>query len=142
MARIHARVKGKSGSTKPITPDLSFVSLKAKEVEALIIKLVKEDNKSSSEIGIILRDTYAVPSVKAVCGKSIGTILKENNLEKTIPEDLQALVEKVFSLKKHLSNNKKDVHNKRSLLLIESKIRRLTKYYKSKGRIAQNWRYD
>ena len=142
MARIHARVKGKSGSTKPMTPDLSFVSLKAKEVEALIVKLVKEENKSSSEIGIILRDTYAIPSVKAVCGKSIGTILKENSLEKTIPEDLQALVEKVFSLKKHLSNNKKDVHNKRSLLLIESKIRRLTKYYKSKGRIAQNWRYD
>ncbi|MCH8519749.1 MAG: 30S ribosomal protein S15 [Nanoarchaeota archaeon] len=142
MARIHARVKGKSGSTKPMTPDLSFVSLKAKEVEALIVKLVKEDNKSSSEIGIILRDTHAIPSVKAVCGKSIGTILKEHNLEKTIPEDLQALVEKVFSLKKHLSNNKKDTHNRRSLLLIESKIRRLTKYYKSKGRIAQNWRYD
>ena len=142
MARIHARVKGRSGSTKPVTPDLSFVSLKAKEVEALIVKLVKEDNKSSSEIGIILRDTYAIPSVKAVCGKNIGTILKENNLEKQIPEDLQSLVEKVFSLKKHLSNNTKDVHNKRSLLLIESKIRRLTKYYKSKGRVPQNWRYD
>ena len=142
MARIHARTKGKSGSTKPNLVDISFVTLKAKDVEKLIVQLSKEDNMSASEIGVVLRDTHAIPSVKAVCGKSIGTILKEHDLEKTIPEDLQALVEKVFSLKKHLSNNKKDVHNKRSLLLIESKIRRLTKYYKSKGRIAQNWRYD
>lgn len=142
MARIHARTKGKSGSSKPDTVDISFVTLKAKDIEKLIVQLSKEDNMSASEIGVVLRDTHAIPSVKAVCGKSIGTILKENNLQGAVPEDLQALVNKVFSLKKHLSNNHKDVHNKRSLLLIESKIRRLTKYYKNAGRIPKNWRYD
>lgn len=142
MARIHARTKGKSGSSKPDTVDVSFVTLKAKDIEKLIVQLSKEDNMSASEIGVVLRDTHAIPSVKAVCGKSIGTILKENDLQGAVPEDLQALVNKVFSLKKHLSNNHKDVHNKRSLLLIESKIRRLTKYYKNTGRIPKNWRYD
>ncbi|MFP4402245.1 MAG: 30S ribosomal protein S15 [Candidatus Nanoarchaeia archaeon] len=142
MARIHARTKGKSGSKKPANPDVSFVNIKAKEIEKLIVQFSKEDNLSSSEIGIRLRDTYAVPSVKVVCGKSIRDILKENGIESSVPEDLQALVNKVYSLKKHLQNNPKDVHNKRSLLLVESKIRRLTKYYKNKGVIAQNWRYD
>ena len=142
MARIHARTKGKSSSTKPVTPDLSFVTIKAKEVEKLIVKFAKEEDKPASEIGLILRDTYAVPSVKALCGKSISQILKENALEKTVPEDLQALVNKVQSLKKHLSNNSRDVHNRRSLLLTESKIRRLVKYYKKMERIPQNWRYD
>ena len=142
MARIHARTKGKSGSSKPATPDVSFVSIKAKEVEKLIVQFSKDENLSSSEIGIRLRDTYAIPSVKVVCGKSIRDILKDNGIESSVPEDLQALVNKVYSLKKHLQNNPKDVHNKRSLLLVESKIRRLTKYYKNKGVIAKNWRYD
>lgn len=142
MARIHARRKGKSGSTKPGTPDVSFVNISAKEVEKLVVQFSKDDNLSSSEIGIRLRDTYAVPNVKALCGKSIKNILKENGVESSVPEDLQALVNKVYSLKKHLHANPKDVHNKRSLLLVESKIRRLTKYYKNKGVIAKNWRYD
>lgn len=142
MARIHARTKGKSGSSKPATPDLSFVTIKVKEVEKLIVKMAKEDNMSASLIGITLRDTYAVPSVKALCGKSINEILEENDMKSSVPEDLQALVNKVYSLKKHLENNTKDTHNKRSLLLIESKIRRLTKYYKQVGRIPQNWRYN
>ena len=142
MARIHARTKGKSGSSKPATPDLSFVTIKPKEVEKLIVEMAKEENMSASSIGVRLRDTYAIPNVKAVCGKSIGNILEENNLKSSIPEDLQSLVEKVYTLKKHLEHNSRDIHNKRSLLLTESKIRRLTKYYKKVGRIPQNWRYN
>lgn len=142
MARIHARTKGKSGSSKPATPDLSFVTVKPKEVENLIVKMAKEENMSASLIGITLRDTYAVPNVKALCGKSIGDILGENNLKSSVPEDLQALVDKVYTLKKHLEHNNRDIHNKRSLLLTESKIRRLTKYYKRVGKIPQNWRYN
>lgn len=142
MARIHARTKGKSGSSKPATPDLSFSTLSAKEVQELVVKMSKEDNMSASLIGTTLRDSYAVPNVKALCGKSITSILEENNLNGSVPEDLQALVNKVYTLKKHLENNSKDIHNRRSLLLIESKIRRLTKYYKRVGKIPQNWRYN
>jgi small subunit ribosomal protein S15 len=139
MARTHARTKGKSGSTRPVTSDLSFVTMKAKDVEKLIIKMAKEDAISASKIGLILRDTHAIPSVKALCGKSVGQILSENDLLASVPEDLNALVAKVRGLKKHLSTNTRDTHNKRGLILIEAKIRRLSTYYKKKGSIPTNW---
>lgn len=141
MARTHARRKGKSGSTRPVEADLSFVTLKSKEVEDLVVKFAK-DTVKPSKIGITLRDTYAIPSVKAVTGKSVTTILKEHKILADIPEDLQTLAEKARRLRKHLEVNTRDTHNKRGLILIESKIRRLSKYYKNKGRIPQNWRYD
>ena len=141
MARMHARRKGTSGSKRPVQPDLSFVKVKEKDVVDVILKLAKDDKKSS-EIGLILRDTYGVPSVKALTGKSIGKILVENKVEKNVPEDLSNLVEKAKNLKKHLEKNTRDTHNKRGLILIESKIRRLTKYYKNKGKVPQNWSYN
>ncbi|NCC71266.1 30S ribosomal protein S15, partial [bacterium] len=76
-----------------------------------------------------------------ITGKSISAIVNENNLLKTIPEDLNALVNKAKNLKKHLEFNKRDIHNRRGLLLIESKIRRLSKYYKKKEVLPKNWSY-
>ena len=141
MARIHARTRGKSGSKRPLEVDLSLVTLKKKEVEDLVIKLARDELKKPSMIGLILRDTYAVPSVKAVTGKSVTQILKEHDLQSTVPEDLRALTVKADRLRKHLNSNTRDTHNKRGLLLLESKIRRLTKYYKRVGRIPENWIY-
>lgn len=141
MARTHARVKGKSGSSKPVNCDLSFVSLKSKEVKDLIIKLAKED-KTPSQIGLKLRDSYGVPSVKKLVGCSICDVLKEEKLLSEIPEDLNCLVLKAKNLKKHLELNSRDKFNKRGLNLIYAKIRRLSKYYKKTNRIAQNWRFD
>ena len=141
MARTHARRKGKSGSHRPVKADLSFVTAKKKDVEDLVVKYANDTVKPSM-IGMILRDSHGIPSVKTVTGKSVTTILKEKKLLSDIPEDLTALVEKARALKKHLNVNTRDVHNKRGLILIESKIRRLSTYYKNKGRIPQNWRYD
>lgn len=138
MARMHARVKGKSGSKKPVVADLSFVTLKKQEIEKLIVKMAKEDVKPSM-IGITLRDTYGVPSVKKITGKSILAILEEAKVAAAIPEDLSALVVKAKKLKKHLELNTRDTHNKRGLQLIESKIRRLSGYYKKTGKIPANW---
>ena len=39
------------------------------------------------------------------------------------------------------SGNHKDIHNKRSLEITESKIRRLANYYISEGKLPKNWRY-
>ena len=140
MARTHARVKGKSGSTRPVTADLSFVSLKKKEVEDIIVQLAKDDTKPSM-IGLILRDKYGVPSVKALTGKSVTQILEEKGAKASIPEDLANLVTKAKALSKHLESNTRDTQNKRGLILIESKIRRLTTYYKKTGGVPQNWSY-
>ena len=141
MARTHARVKGKSGSTRPVKDDLSFVKIKAKEVETIIVKLAKDDDVKPSMIGITLRDKYGVPSVKALTGKSISKILEDNKVLDKVPEDLQSLVNKAQALKKHLGINTRDTHNKRGLALIEAKIRRLSKYYKKVGKLSEEWSY-
>lgn len=139
MGRIHARTKGKSGSKKPVKKDLSFASLSKKEVEKKVVELYKEGTPMSS-IGLVLRDTYAVPDIKAYTGKSISKILEENKFE-VVPEDLNFLIEKARRLEKHLENNRKDIHNKRSHELVVAKIRRLTKYYQRIGRVSPSWKY-
>jgi len=141
MARIHARKRGKSGSKRPVKTDVSFTNLKPKEIEKNIVEWAKE-GKSKSVIGLILRDTYAVPSVKKLTGKSISQILEENQVYPKIPEDLDFLIKKMKALKKHLETNTRDVHNKRGLLLLESKIRRMIKYYKRVGKVDKSWSYN
>lgn len=141
MARTHARTKGKSGSTRPVSADLSHVTIKPKEIIDIILKLSKDDVKPSM-IGITLRDSYAVPSVKAVVGKSITQILAENKVSMQIPEDLSALVVKAKKLAKHIENNSRDTHNKRGLALIDAKIRRLAKYYVRVGKLERGWKYN
>ena len=142
MARMHARRKGKSGSTHPIRkkrPEWS--SLNPREIEARIIELAKSE-KSTSEIGMILRDQYAVPDVKIATDKKILQILENNNIKFEMPEDLRNLIRTALKLRKHLDTNKKDLKNKRNLQLTESKIRRLTKYYHAEQRLPKGWKYS
>ena len=142
MARMHARRKGKSSSTYPVDrkkhPEWS--SLNPREVESRVIELAKS-GKSTSEIGLILRDQYAVPDVKLATGKKISRILEGNNMKSEIPEDLRNLIRTALQLKKHIETNRKDLKNKRNLQLTESKIRRLTKYYHAEGKLPEGWKY-
>ena len=142
MARMHARRKGKSGSTHPIRkkhPEWS--SLNPREVESRVIELAKT-GKSTSEIGMILRDQYAVPDIKVATGKNVTQMLENNNIKSEIPEDLRNLIRIALKLRKHLETNKKDLKNKRNLQLTESKIRRITKYYHSEKRLPAGWKYS
>jgi len=142
MARMHARRRGKSGSKKvPRDTHPEWSALNAREVESKVIELGKE-GYPPSQIGMILRDQYAVPSVKAATGMSVLEILERNNLAPEIPEDLISLIKTALNIKKHLDEHKHDYHNKRNLQLTESKIRRLVKYYKRIGRLPENWHYD
>ena len=142
MARMHSRKKGKHGSKKPAKKTApSWIRYKAKEVELLIAKLAKE-GKATSQIGVILRDVYGIPSASALCGKSISAIIKEKNLVPEVPEDLSALFKKYASVKKHIDTNKHDETAIRGLHLAESKINRLVKYYKRVGRIPNTWKFE
>lgn len=142
MARMHSRKKGKSGSKRPINREKrSWVRYTAKEVEQLTIKLAKQ-GIDPSQIGILLRDSYGVPDVKAITKKKISKILKENKLLTKVPEDLSALIKKDIKLMKHMETHKKDMTVKRGILLTESKIRRLAKYFKKSGRLPKDWKYD
>ena len=141
MARMHARRKGKSASTRPfMTENPKWVPLNKVEIEALVVKLATEGN-SSALIGLTLRDQHGVPSVKLATGKTITDIMKEKEVMQKLPEDLSALLKKVTNLDQYLKQNHRDIHNKRSLQLIEAKIRRLERYYKKKGIIPETWKY-
>ena len=142
MAKMQSRKRGKSGSKKPLKPTTpTWSRYKSKEVELLVVKLVKE-GKTSSEVGIILRDSYGIPSVKQLVGKSISQLIKEKNMSPELPEDLIALIKRAAFVRKHLEKNKKDMSALRGLQFTESKIKRLTKYYKRVERIPLDWKYS
>jgi len=142
MARMHSRKKGNARSTRPAkTKAPTWVRYKKTEIEMIVSKLAKDD-KSPSEIGMILRDTYGIPDAKEILEKSITEFLKEKKLAKSLPEDLLALIKKAIEIRKHLDKNKKDMTAKRGMQLTESKIGRLTKYYKKNSVIESSWKYD
>lgn len=140
MARMYARKKGKSGSKRPLAK-ASWVEYKGEEVERLVVKLAKE-GLSTASIGKTLKDQYGIPSVKVATGKHILTILNENNLAPKIPEDLMNLLKQSVKLREHMEKNKKDSTSKHGLELLESKIRRLVKYYIKIKKLPADWRYD
>ncbi len=141
MARMHARRRGKSGSVRPHRDDPpEWSTTDPDEIERLIVDLSRKE-KSSAEIGTILRDQYAVPDVKLATGRRIGEILEANDLAGEFPEDLRNLIVKALGMRKHLAENRNDVHNKRQLQLTESKVRRLARYYVGSKRLPAGWVY-
>ncbi|MGC8913403.1 MAG: 30S ribosomal protein S15 [Thermoplasmata archaeon] len=141
MSRIHSSRKGKHSSKRPMVKENpSWVPLSKEEVEQKVVELAKR-GMTPAVIGMVLRDQHGVPNVKLATGKTLTQILKENNLTPQIPPDLTALIEKANNLKVHLKKHKKDYSNKRGLTLVESKIRRLAKYYIRKGILPRTWSY-
>ena len=138
---MHSGAKGKSGSKKPIKKVPSWAPFKEKDVEKLIVKYAKA-GKSSSEIGLLLRDAYGINSVKALTGKKVTAVLEENNLTKELPEDLLNLIKKIILVQQHLEKNKQDQTAKRGIILTTAKINRLIKYYKRNKRLSQEWKLD
>lgn len=118
-----------------------WVEYSTEEIEEIILKLRKE-GKSTSVIGIILRDQYGIPDVKSVTDMKITQILEKHNQGEEYPEDLMNLIRKAVNIRDHLKENPKDLHTKRGLQLVESRIRRLVKYYTREGVLPEGWRYD
>ena len=142
MARKYSRKKGKSGSTKPAKKAApKWTRYKEKEIDLLIVKLAKE-GKTTSQIGLHLRDIYGIPDIKIMTKKNVSEILKEHGILPEVPEDLMALMKKGVLIRKHMELNKKDMPALRGLQLTEAKINRLIKYYKKKNRLPKDWKYD
>ena len=134
--------KGKSHSIRPVSRrPPNWCKYQPEEVEAFVMKLAKEGHSLSS-IGTILRDQYAIPLVKPITGKSITEILRGAALAPSMPEDLGNLIKKAQSLGVHMEKNKKDLHNKRSMQMIEARIYKLSRYYKREGVLPKNWKYE
>ena len=141
MARMHARRRGISRSVRPYRTEAPEWSNRDKETITKQIIDLRKQGLSTAEIGLIMRDKFGVPSVKLATGKKINQILRENSLATEIPEDLRNLIETALGMRKHLSENKSDIHNKRQLMLTESKVRRLVKYYVKSKKLPAGWVY-
>ena len=72
----------------------------------------------------------------------ITEILKRNNQAGEYPEDLMNLIKRAVNIRDHLNENPKDLHSKRGLTIIESRIRKLASYYVSEGALPEGWRYN
>ena len=59
-----------------------------------------------------------------------------------LPEDLYHLIKKAVSFRKHMEVNRKDKDSKYRLVLIESRIHRLARYYKRNAQLPPVWKYD
>lgn len=141
MARIHVHTHGKSHSIRPVTKSPpAWLDKSPDQILSLVVKMSK-DGMGPSEIGQRLRDEHGVPLAKSATGKTVTEILAANNVRTDMPEDLDRLVHKAAGLQKHLKAHNSDHRNVRSLELVEAKIHRLSKYYKSTGRLAAKWKY-
>ncbi|RMX70991.1 hypothetical protein D0869_16090 [Hortaea werneckii] len=149
MGRLHSKGKGISDSAIPYsrTPP-AWLKTTPDQVVDQICKLARK-GATPSQIGVVLRDSHGVAQVKIVTGNKILRILKGNGLAPEIPEDLYMLIKKASSLKlcprnlqDHLERNRKDKDSKFRMILIESRIHRLSRYYKKVGALPPTWKYE
>jgi len=139
---MHAPGKGISSSALPYSrAPPSWNKTTPDEVCDQIFKLARK-GLTPSQIGVQLRDAQGIPQVKTITGNKILRILKSNGLAPSIPEDLWHLVKKAVAVRKHLEVNRKDKDSKFRLILIESRIHRLARYYKTKQQLPPTFKYD
>eukprot|EP00013_Stygamoeba_regulata_P002779 CAMPEP_0177645186 /NCGR_PEP_ID=MMETSP0447-20121125/9114_1 /TAXON_ID=0 /ORGANISM="Stygamoeba regulata, Strain BSH-02190019" /LENGTH=151 /DNA_ID=CAMNT_0019147651 /DNA_START=64 /DNA_END=519 /DNA_ORIENTATION=+ len=142
MGRMHSRGKGIADSALPYrrTPP-SWLKATAAEVNEHICKLAKK-GMTPSQIGIVLRDSHGIAQVTHVTGSKLVRILKANGLAPALPEDLYCLIKRAVSMRKHLEKFRKDKDSKFRLILVESRIHRLARYYKRVKKLPPTWKYE
>lgn len=107
----------------------------------MISKMAKK-GMTPSQIGVLLRDQHGIAQVRSVTGSKIMRILKGSGLAPELPEDLYFLIKKAVAMRKHLDANRKDKDAKFHLILVESRIHRLARYYKKSKKLPPNWKYE
>ncbi len=133
--------KTKSTKKKSKKPEPTKSKQSAQEITEIILDLARSGTPSV-KIGQILKEEHGVFNVKELTGKRIVQILRENNLSPKLPADLNALVQKAATIRKHVATHKIDLEAKYGLMLTESKIRKLAKYYRREGVLPAAWKYE
>ena len=89
---------------------------------------------------LFLACVYASPQVRSVTSNKVLRILKGSGLAPEIPEDLYYMIKKAVTMRKHLERNRADRDAKFRLILIESRIHRLARYYKTNKKLPPTWK--
>jgi small subunit ribosomal protein S15 len=144
MAKMHTGGHGKAKSRKP---DVEMgkipeeLQLTRDEIKEFIVGYAKQ-KVPQALIGQRLKEEHNVKYIRQVFGKRLGSILEEEGLASPIPSDLFDLLRKAVRMREHIAKNHNDVYGKTRLARIESKIWRLTKYYKREGLLPSDWKYE
>jgi small subunit ribosomal protein S15 len=143
MAKMHSKSRGKSKSRKPAVEigKAPEGSISGAEIEKLILDYAKQ-GMPPAMIGEKMKKEHKVLYIRQSTGKRLLQILKEHKVAGELPPDLIDLMRKAVGMRAHLASNKQDMHNTLRLRRIESKIWRLTKYYRRTGVLPQSWQYD
>jgi small subunit ribosomal protein S13e len=113
----------------------------SEEVEDKVCKLARK-GMTPSQIGVVLRDSHGIGQVSSVTGRKVQRLLRKNGLAPDIPEDLYHLIKQAVNIRKHLEKTRKDKVAKYRLILTESKIHRIVRYYKSTKVLAPSFKYE
>eukprot|EP01062_Namystynia_karyoxenos_P077984 TRINITY_DN7955_c0_g2_i4.p2 TRINITY_DN7955_c0_g2~~TRINITY_DN7955_c0_g2_i4.p2 ORF type:complete len:153 (+),score=77.56 TRINITY_DN7955_c0_g2_i4:110-568(+) len=143
MGRMHSFGKGMADSALPYKRKPQQWAAKT-SVKGVIDSITRGAKKglTPSQIGVQLRDSQGVAQVKNITGRKILRILKHAGLAPDTPEDLYHMIKKAVQMRKHLEKNRKDKDQKFRLILIESRIHRLARYYRRTRMLPPNWKYD
>lgn len=116
-------------------------TLSSREAEEIILDLGRS-GITAEKIGQILKDDHGVQSTKELTGKQISKILSEKGAAPKLPADIYSLMKTALAIKKHLVKHRSDVAARYGLLLAESKIRKLARYYRRSRVLPPDWKYE
>ena len=102
----------------------TWIKMKEPELKKVILEL--SETYAPSQIGIVLRDQYGIPTTK-VFGKKLKSYLKELGIDRN--EDLENATKKVDRLKEHLKENITDRSAKHKLQHAQSRLNITKKYF-------------
>ena len=142
MVRMHGPGKGIAGTSLPYrrTPP-AWLKHTTRDVVQTIVKMARK-GVPPSMIGLQLRDSMGVAQVKSLTGRKIVRILKHNGLAQSLPEDMYCLIKRAVSMRKHLEKNRRDGDAKYRLIMVESRIHRLGRYYKRVKQLPPTFKYE
>jgi small subunit ribosomal protein S15 len=145
MAKMHSKKKGKSKSRKPVMDRAEFGKgtdkLSKEEIADLAVGYAKQ-GMSPAMIGHKLSTDHGVRYVALATGTRLVQLLESKGIKGEVPQDMRDLMTKAVRVRKHLERNKQDVYSRIRLIRIEAKLLRLTRYYRSRGTLPQDWKYD
>ena len=142
MVRMHGPGKGTSSSALPFRRTVpSWLKTTSRDIVKSIVEMAKK-GLPPSMIGTQLRDSLGVAQVKNVTGRKILRLLKHNGHAPELPEDIYCLIKRAVNMRKHLEKNRRDVDTKFRLILVESRIHRLARYYKRVKALPATWKYE
>ena len=102
----------------------AWVKMKEPELKKAILDL--SEKYPPSQIGMVLRDQYGIPTTK-IFNKRLKVYLKELGVDRN--EDLENAEKKVESLKEHLKKNVTDKNAKHKLQKAQARLNITRKYF-------------